>query len=177
MGWIPISCRKFQRGILALLAMVVLAGCRLTVSLTGSDIDARAKTVYIQTFRNNATLVNPTLSNEFTNALKDRIQGQTPLTIIDTQNGDYKIEGEIVGYSINPVAIQGDETAAMNRLTITVNVRFTNTFDDTKNFEQSFSRYVDYSSTQNFTSIESSLVHDVNDALTEDIFNKAFVNW
>ena len=154
MGWIINSCRELRTVALVLLAMLAFAGCRLTVSLTGSDIDARAKTVYIQTFRNNATLVNPTLSNEFTSALKDRIQGQTPLTIIDTQNGDYKLEGEIVGYSINPVAIQGDETAAMNRLTITVNVRFTNTFDETKNFEQSFSRYVDYSSTQNFTSIE-----------------------
>ena len=177
MAWMSNSCRKFWRALIALLAVVVFTGCRLTVSLTGSDIDARAKTVYIQTFRNNATLVNSTLSNEFTSALKDRIQGQTPLTIIDTQNGDYKLEGEIIGYSINPVAIQGDETAAMNRLTITVNVRFTNTFDDTKNFEQSFSRYVDYSSTQNFTSIESSLVQSINEALTEDIFNKAFVNW
>ena len=177
MGWILSSCGKFRAWVLALLAVVAFMGCRLSVSLTGGNVDPRAKTVYIQTFRNNATLVNPTLSNEFTSALKDRVQGQTPLTIIDTQNGDYKIEGEITGYSINPVAIQGDETAAMNRLTITVNVRFTNTFDDTKNFEQSFSRYVDYSSTQNFTSIESSLVNSINEALTEDIFNKAFVNW
>ncbi len=177
MAWITCSYRRIRTLSFVLFAVFALAGCRLTVSLTGSDIDARAKTVYVQTFRNNASLVNPTLSNEFTSALKDRIQGQTPLTIIDTQNGDYKLEGEIVGYSINPVAIQGDETAAMNRLTITVNVRFTNTFDDTKNFEQSFSRYVDYSSTQNFTSIESSLVSSINEALTEDIFNKAFVNW
>ena len=177
MVWISNSCSWLRKALLAFLAVAALMGCRLTVSLTGGNVDPRAKTVYIQTFRNNATLVNPTLSNEFTSALKDRIQGQTPLTIIDTQNGDYKIEGEITGYSINPVAIQGDETAAMNRLTITVNVRFTNTFDENKNFEQSFSRYVDYSSTQNFTSIESSLVSSINDALTEDIFNKAFVNW
>lgn len=177
MGWITNSCGFFKKVLLVMVATCVLVGCRLSVSLTGGNVDPRAKTVYVQTFRNNATLVNPTLSTEFTSALKDRIQGQTPLTIIDTQNGDYKIEGEITGYSINPVAIQGDETAAMNRLTITVNVRFTNTFDDTQNFEQSFSRYVDYSSTQNFTSIESSLVQNINDALTEDIFNKAFVNW
>ena len=177
MGWITGSFGRIRTVSFVLFAVFALAGCRLTVSLTGGNVDPRAKTVYIQTFRNNATLVNPTLSNEFTSALKDRIQGQTPLTIIDTQNGDYKLEGEISGYSINPVAIQGDETAAMNRLTITVNVRFTNTFDETKNFEQSFSRYVDYSSTQNFTSIESSLVNQINEALTEDIFNKAFVNW
>ena len=165
------------RCLLLFVILFPVAGCRLSVSLTGSDIDARAKTVYIQTFRNNATLVNPTLSQEFTNALKDRVQSQTPLSIIDTQNGDYSIEGEITGYSINPVAIQGNETAAMNRLTITVNVRFTNKFDEKKNFEQTFSRYIDYNSSQNFTAIESSLVNEINDALTEDIFNKAFVNW
>lgn len=172
------ACRTMIYRCLLLFAVLLpMAGCRLSVSLTGSDIDARAKTVYIQTFRNNATLVNPTLSQEFTNALKDRVQSQTPLSIIDTQNGDYSIEGEITGYSINPVAIQGNETAAMNRLTITVNVRFTNKFDEKKNFEQTFSRYIDYNSSQNFTAIESSLVNEINDALTEDIFNKAFVNW
>ena len=153
-----------------------LAACRMTVSLTGGDIDPKAKTVYIQTFINNSSLVNPTLSQEFTNALKDMIQSHTPLTIINSA-GDYSIEGEITNYTISPVAIQGNETAAMNRLTITVHVVFTNTFDETKNFDQSFSRYVDYLSTQNFTSVEGSLVNAINEALTDDIFNKAFVNW
>lgn len=151
-------------------------GCRLTVSLTGGDIDPRAKTVSIQTFPNNATLVNPTLSQDFTNALKDMVQSQTPLTIVNS-GGDYTFEGEITSYTISPVAIQGNETAAMNRLTISVTVRFVSTFDENKNFEQSFSRYVDYASTQNFTAIESSLVNEINTALTDDIFNKSFVNW
>ena len=65
----------------------------------------------------------------------------------------------------------------MNRLTITVRVRFTNSFDDTQNFDQSFSRYADYSSTQNLSAVEANLVSTINDALTDDIFNKAFVNW
>ena len=173
---------KPVRHILALLLIaagcLINAGCRMSVSLTGSSIDARAKTVYIQTFRNNSTLVNPTLSQQFTNALKDRIQGQTPLTIVDSKsNGDYSLEGSITGYTIRPVAIQGDETAAMNRLTITVSVTFTNKFDETQNFEQSFSRYADYSSSQNLSSVESTLISDISDALTDDIFNKAFVNW
>lgn len=164
--------------LLTVAVTLMLTGCRFSVSLTGGNIDPRAKTVYIQTFRNNATLVNPSLSQAFTNALKDRVQGQTPLTIVDSKSlGDYNLEGEITGYTINPVAIQGDETAAMNRLTISVRVRFSNKYDENQNFEQTFSRYVDYASTQNFTSIESSLVDEINEALTEDIFNKAFVNW
>ncbi|MBQ4355716.1 MAG: LptE family protein [Bacteroidales bacterium] len=171
---------KVRHTLVILLTAVVatLTGCRVSVSLTGGTIDSRAKTVYIQTFRNNAAIVNPTLSQQFTTALKDRVQSQTPLTIVDTKAlGDYSIEGEISGYTIRPVAIQGDETAAMNRLTISVNVRFSNKFDETQDFEQTFSRYADYPSAQNFTAIEGSLVQSINEALTEDIFNKAFVNW
>lgn len=155
---------------------ILLAGCRMSVSLTGGTVDARAKTVAINTFPNNATLINPTLSQSFTTALKDKIQGQTPLTIVNT-NGDYEIEGEITDYTVNPVAIQGNDSPAMNRLTITVRVRFTNTFNEDQNFDQRFSRYADYYSSQNFSSVEAGLVSEITDALTDDIFNKAFVNW
>lgn len=167
--------RMCKTGLLFLLA-VVLASCKLSVSLTGGTVDARAKTVAITNFPNNASLVNPMLSQSFTTALKDKIQGQTPLTIV-SRNGDYSLEGEITGYTVSPVAIQGNETAAMNRLTITVRVRFVNSFDETQNFDQSFSRYADYSSSQNLSSVESNLINSINDALTDDIFNKAFVNW
>ena len=155
---------------------VLLSACRMSISLTGGTVDPRAKTVAITTFPNNASLVNPTLSQSFTTALKDKIQAQTPLTIVN-DNGDYAIEGEITEYSVNPVAIQGNDTPAMNRLTITVRVRFTNKFDEAQNFEQTFSRYADYYSTQNLSSVESGLVAEISDALTDDIFNKAFVNW
>lgn len=152
-------------------------GMKLTVSTTGGTIDPRAKTAYIATFPNNATLVNPTLSQTFTNALKDRIQSQTPLSIINSQNADYSLSGEIISYTITPIAIQGNDVAAMNRLTIVVRVKFINKFDESQNFEQTFSRFADYLSSQNFTSIESTLITTVNEALTEEIFNKAFVNW
>ena len=177
------DCKRKSYGLrcavpaVVLLAGMLLGACRMTVSLTGGDIDPRAKTVYVATFINNSTLVNPTLSQDFTTALKDMIQRQTPLTIINTTNGDYTFEGSITSYTITPVAIQGNDIAAMNRLTISVSVKFVNKFDETKNFEQTFSRYADYNSSQNFTSIESSLVQQINEALTDDIFNKSFVNW
>ena len=173
--------RSSGHGILLFAALVaacltLLSGCRMSVSLTGGTIDSRAKTVAVATFTNNASLVNPTLSQSFTTALKDKIQGQTPLTIVG-RDGDYELDGEIVGYTVAPVAIQGNETAAMNRLTVTVRVRFSNKFDENQNFEQTFSRYADYSSSRNLSSVESTLVTEINDALTDDIFNKAFVNW
>jgi hypothetical protein len=157
--------------------LIILRGCHVSVSLTGGTIDARAKTIYIATFPNNSSLVNPSLSQEFTTTLKNRVQGQTPLTIVNQSDGDYIMEGEITNYSISPVAIQGNETAAMNRLTITVRVRFSNKYDNTNDFDQTFSRYADYQSSMNFTTIEGNLVSEINEALSEDIFNRAFVNW
>jgi len=156
--------------------MVSFLSCRITVSLTGSNINPNAKTVSIATFKNNASLVNPALSQEFTTALINKVQSQTPLTIVGS-NGDYTLEGEITGYHVSPVAIQGNDVAAMNRLTITVRVRFTSKYDENLDFENSFSRYMDYNSTDNFSNIESGLVSTINEALTDDIFNKAFVNW
>ncbi|MCL1850625.1 MAG: LPS assembly lipoprotein LptE [Bacteroidetes bacterium] len=157
--------------------LLVLMGCRVRFSFTGGSVNPNAKTVYVATFPNNASLVNPSLSQEFTTGLKDRVQNQTPLTIVDTKNADYVFEGAITNYSVTPIAIQGNDQAAMNRLTIAVRVTFKNKFDEKLNFEQTFSRYSDYLSSLNFTSIESGLVQEIVSALTEDIFNKAFVNW
>ena len=155
---------------------VLLTSCRMTVSLSGGTVDARAKTVVVATFPNNASLVNPSLSQIFTINLQNKIQGMTPLTLVDN-NGDYEFEGEITDYSVNPVSIQGNDTPAQNRLTITVKVRFTNKFDENLNFEQTFSRYADYNSSLNLSSVESGLVETIVEELSEDIFNKAFVNW
>jgi len=181
MGLVKTAINNIKWGTcgLFLLALLGLNSCgmRLNVSMTGGNVDPRAKTCYVATFANNANLVNPSLSQSFTNALKDRIQSQTPLSLVNVTNADYSLSGEIISYNITPVAIQGNDVAAMNRLTIAVRVRFANKFDETLNFEEVITRYSDYLSTQNFTSIESSLVSSINDAITEEIFNKAFVNW
>ncbi len=145
-------------------------------SFTGASISPEVKTISVHHFPNNAPLVNSTLSQEFTQALKDKFTSQTSLTIVD-KSGDLNLEGEIIGYSTKPIAIQGDETAALNRLTITVKVRFTNAFDETQNFESNFTQYRDYSSSANLSSVEDGLVLAINKDLVEDIFNKAVVNW
>ena len=167
----------WRLGIVISLCILFSIGCRVHISLTGGSVNPNAKTVYVATFPNNASLVNPNLSQEFTTALKDRIQTQTPLTIIDLKYADYVFEGAITNYTVSPIALQGNDKAAMNRLTIYVRVSFKNKFDEALNFEQTFSRYSDYSSALNFSSIESSLMQEIVAALTEDIFNKAFVNW
>lgn len=160
--------------------LVVLLSCCLTscgiYSFSGASIPAEAKTVSVQYFPNNAQLVNPLLSNTLTNALNDIFVNQTTLLSV-AQNGDLALEGEITGYSTSPIAITGNQTAAMNRLTVTVNVRFTNIYDESKNFEQSFSQYQDYPSSDDLNLVQDDLIVEIVNDLCEDIFNKAVVNW
>ena len=144
-------------------------------SFSGASIPAEAKTVSVDYFPNHAQLVNPLLSNNFTNALRDAMTNQTTLDMVET-GGDLSFEGEITDYKTTPVAISG-QTAAMNRLTVTVTVRFSNRIDETKDFESSFSRYEDYPSDQDLNSVQESLTATIIDQLVEDIFNKALVNW
>ena len=145
-------------------------------SFTGASIPPEAKTVSVQYFPNQAQLINPTLSNDFTTALRDAMMNQTSLDMVDS-GGDLAFEGEITDYRTPPVAITAGQTAALNRLTITVNVRFVNVFDETKSFETKFSHYEDYPSDQELNSVQESLTGTIIEALVEDIFNKALVNW
>lgn len=162
---------------LIILLLLILAGTGCGIySFTGASIPPGAETISIQYFPNNAQMVEPTLSQQFTDALKDKFVSQTDLSMIDN-NGDLQLEGEITGYSVKPVAITGDQTAALNRLEITVRVRYTNTLDESKDFDQKFTRYEDYSSAQNLSSVQQGLIDAINEMLVEDIFNKAVVNW
>ena len=154
---------------------LICQGCGI-YSFTGASIPAEAKTVSVAYFPNHAQLVNPLLSNDFTSALRDAMMNQTPLDMVES-GGDLAFEGEITDYRTTPVAITAAQTAAMNRLTITVKVRFSNRFDETKDFEQSFSHYEDYPSEQELNSVQDGLTAVIVEALVEDIFNKALVNW
>lgn len=161
--------------LMILILSLFLSSCGI-YSFSGASIPAEAKTVSVQYFPNNAQLVNPLLSNTITNTLNDMFVNQTTLQSV-AQNGDLALEGEITGYSTSPIAITGNQTAAMNRLTITVNVRFTNKYDESKNFEQSFSQYQDYPSGQDLNAVQDVLVEQIVEDLCQDIFNKAVVNW
>lgn len=160
---------------MVVLLAVVCHGCGI-YSFSGASIPPEAKTVSVLYFPNQAPLINPLLSDQFTSALRDAMMNQTSLDMVESE-GDLAFEGEIVDYRTTPVAITSDQTAALNRLTITVNVRFVNTFDETKSFETKFSHYEDYPSEQELTSVQESLTSVIVEALVEDIFNKALVNW
>jgi hypothetical protein len=160
------------RFILYICVLLIPASC--TVSLNAGDAGL-AKTISIAFFSNNATLVQPTLSQAFTEDLRNFFQTQSRLTLVP-RGGDLQIEGSITDYRVNPVAIT-NQTAASNRLTITVSVKFTNKIDPTKDYESTFSRFVDFTASQNLVSIEPELIKQIDQQLAQDIFNKALINW
>jgi hypothetical protein len=160
--------------LLLVISMLFIASCNY--SFTGASISPEVKTISISYFKNQASLINPTLSQNFTEALKDKFSSQTTLVLKD-KDGDLQLEGAITDYNTQPIAIQTNERAALNRLTISISVKYSNKFDEKHNFETTFSRYEDYDSKKNLREVEDALVKLINDALVEDIFNKAVVNW
>lgn len=158
-----------------LVLLAFLSGCGM-YSFTGASISPEIKTFSVQYFANRATLVQPTLSQAFTERIKDRFVSQTSLRQVDRE-GDIQFEGYISDYRAVPVAIQGTETAALNRLSISVIVKFTNTKDAIQNFETTFTRYADYDSRKSLAEVELSLIDDVNKQLVDDVFNKSVSNW
>lgn len=145
-------------------------------SFTSASLPPEVKTVSVLYFPNKATMVQPLLSKNITEALQDKFRSESRLLLVQ-RNGDLAIEGEITGYETQPIAIQGNQVAALNRLTVTVNVRFRNRFDEKANYESTFSRYRDYPSSKSLSSAESSLLPVMIEELVQDIYNKSVANW
>jgi hypothetical protein len=165
--------KKIQLILIIVVLPLFLVSC---YSFSGASIAPEVKTIAISYFPNRAPNVQPTLSSVFTEGLKDRFVTQTNLELVN-RNGDLTFEGAITGYQVSAQAYQGNETAALNRLTITINVSFVNRLQPEMNFESSFSRYADFESTQSLAAVESALIEEIVAQLTEDVFNKALVNW
>ena len=158
----------------------LLNGCKINYSFSGANISPEIKTVSVQYFPNRVTpgngFINPNFSQTFTDALKDKIKAQTSLNFA-SDIGDVNFEGEITRYEADPLAVTGREVAELNRFTISVRVKYTNTFNSDESFDNQFSRYEDYQSSKDLQSVEQDLSEKILEQLTEDIFNQAFVNW
>ena len=155
--------------------LTLLCSCGI-YTFTGADIHPSIKTISIPFFQNQAPIVQATLSENFTTELQDRFLQQTNLESVNF-NGNLQFDGYISDYNVRPISISSSDLANQNRLTIKVFVRFTNQIEKDKSFEQSFSRYADFDSSLNLSSVEEQLSQEIITELIDDIFNKAVVNW
>ena len=149
-----------------------------TYSFTGADIDySTIKTFQVNYFKNNAPIVEPGIDRDFTLKLQDILLNQTSLDLVNS-SGDLIFEGEIVEYYIAPITATSQSTAAQNRLTMSVNVRFYNTKEELKDFDQRFSFYFDYGgSSQLVGSQKEEAIGVIFERITQDIFNVSLANW
>lgn len=165
-----------QKTIYLLLFIIMINSACGIYSFTGASIHPDAKTVSVEYFKNNAPIFNATLSQEITDMLQDKLISQTSLKLIDGK-GDLQFKGQITDYSVTPVALVAGEKSAQNRLTIRVKVEFINELEENYSFNETFTRYWDYPSTQILSAAEPNIVPEIIELITDDIFQKAVVNW
>jgi Lipopolysaccharide-assembly len=162
-------------GVLAILTLLVLGGC-FKYSFTGASEQVGVKTISIEQVQNIALLINPTLSQQFTEDLRDRFVRQSELKLTD-RNGDLTLTGQITRYDVQPINITSQETAAQNRLTVGIRMKMVNLKYPDKNWEKEFVQFSDFPQTQDLSLVESRLIPDLNERLTQDIFNKTLADW
>ena len=170
------NIRKTFTNICAVVSLVtagfLVRSCGI-YSFSGTSIQPDVKTVTINYFEYKALKVNPTLSNDLTEAMKDKFRKMTRLEQVD-MDGDL----EITGYDIRATAVTAQEVAAQNRLTVSVKISFTNRKYPEDDFpDKSFSAYADYDSTQSLDAVEASLCEEIIEKLCEDMFNATVANW
>ncbi|NQX91673.1 MAG: LptE family protein [Flavobacteriales bacterium] len=159
------------------IAMVSVLSCGI-YSPYGAQTSG-AKTFSVEYFKPQTPLASPELAQNFTEFLRDVILRQSTLSL-EERDGELQFSGLITGYDVSPVSVQGidaGETAATNRLTITVKVKYVNTLNEELNFDRSFTKFSDYDAGEDLFSIEAELMEDINDQLTQEIFNASLGNW
>ena len=165
---------------ISLILLVFTFGCGI-YSFTGASIPAGAKSFQVNYFENQAgsrpgSTVEPGVDRDFTLELQDLILNQTNLNLVSS-NGDLVYEGEIVEYSVTPMTSTANLTAAQNRLTVTVNLRYTNVNNEEDDFESRFSFFYDFPAEQQLYDIKGAAHDEIFERLTQNIFNATLAKW
>lgn len=161
---------------LAIATVLLLGGCSVNYSLSGGSVPVGAKTLSVASLDARAPLCSPQSAQTISETVRNLMQAQTPLTLTQT-DGDIAYEGAVTGYDVQPVAIQSNETAALNRLTITLSIHYSNKEEPKTDTDFTISRFADYPSTQDLSTIEDGLVQDIGKQLAQDIFDRTLGNW
>ncbi len=160
---------------------VILLGCG-AYSFTGISLPPETNTFQVNYFENFAgsnpgSTIEPGLERDFKIALEELILNQTSLDLVKS-NGDLTFEGEITEFRVSPMTSTANNTAAQNRLTIGVMVRYFNKLDEETDFEQRFSFYYDYPGSSLLVgSQKDTAIAEIFERITQDVVNKALANW
>ena len=171
------SARRAIALVLLLAIMSIGQSCRIKYKLNGAAIDYNIyKTVSVGEFPIRAALVYPPLQQTFENELLDYINRNTRLRTVDGAS-DLALEGEITGYNLTPQAVTEDAYASKTRLTITVRVKYSDSKDEKKDVDQSFSAYRDFDASEMLTDVQDELCEQICKELVDLIFNATLGNW
>ena len=159
------------------LILILAYSCSVKYSLTGASISPETKTFQVNYFQNNAPLIEPGIERDFTNKLIDLLINQTSLELVKS-NGDLTYEGEIIEFRISPTTATANNTAAQNRLTVGVNIRFYDKNDSEADFEKRFSFYYDYpGNVQLIGGQRDTALDEIFERITQDVFNASLAKW
>lgn len=168
---------KTNTHILILGFLLLTAGCKsCKYSLSGINIPPDVKNISIQYFANKASYVNPTLSQKFTELLKDKFLRETSLALVGSE-GDYRLTGFISEYKTEPVGTSSNTGSVKNRFTMEVSVVFECPKHKEMNFTEKITRFQEFNATENFQSIEARLSEEVSNQIIQEIFNKVALKW
>lgn len=157
--------------------IILCCSCKINMTFNGASIDyTKTHSISISDFPNHAPLVNPTLSNNLTEGIRDIFTRQTRLTV-QRQSGDLELEGEIVGYQLTPMAISADSYSAETKLTVTVKVVFTNNVNPEESFEKSYSAFQTFDSNLLLTDVQDELCETIITEIAENIYNDTVAKW
>lgn len=167
---------KFTKLYLILFLAVSTLSCKSKYSLSNLNI-GDAKSFDVNLFQNTSSFLEPNLHQDFTRALQDAIQNQTGLELVN-MDGDLFYEGEIIEYRISPTTPTTKNTAAQNRLTISVKVHFINNSKINSEFDKSFTFFYDYDGKKQLTGNLKSTAHEeIFNRLTQDILLASLDDW
>lgn len=168
--------KTFKSIFICFAVAALFQACTVGYSFTGADIPAEAKTFSVKTFQMATPLAPVNYSLRISESLKDLMLSQTSLDLA-AKRGDLQYEGVVTRYDIGSAAVSSDEVTTVNRLTIAVKVKYINSFDREKNLEKTFSRFADFNSDKDFSAVEDGLIKEINDQLTQDIFDATLGAW
>lgn len=171
-----ITNRHFRYALFVVLLMM-MNSCLISYTFNGASIDyAKTKSISIVDFNNVAQLIHPPLAQEFSEKLRDKYSKQTRLKVLKN-GGDLHLEGEIVGYDLTPMSIGQDSYSAETKLTVTINVRFTNNKNPEDDFEKKYTAFQSFDSNRMITDVQDELMKTIIEDIADNIYNDTVAKW